>query len=243
MITKYHLQGHWKRDWIKAPGFEDATTRVHWLQAGALFADLRIPLERPDLTGLSCLAELDPSALRRLMDAEGFAGHITVADSHCTWHRQINWHGVPGQADVGQMSFDETCGLIEDGVLAEYRELWQSASQSPLRGAQVSCDAMTGVLIENEEIFLLGIGPNPLGTTDDLIANLESRTAELPALQQHFASEYVLGTWDGASGIAMLSTNPFQEGQVVLERGDDLYWHSQGFDGAQSAKRLEVKGD
>ncbi len=238
MITKNHLQGHWKRDWIKAPGFDDATTCVHWLQAGALFADLRVPLERPDLTGLSCLADLDQSALRSLMNAEGFAGHITVADSQCTWHRQINWHGVPGQADIGLMSFDETGGLIEDGILAEYRELWQSAPQTPLRGAQVRCDAMTGVLIENEEIFLLGIGPNPVGTTDDLIAKLDSGTAELLALQQHFAGEYVLGTWNGASGIAMLSTNPFQEGQVVLERGDGLYWHSQGFDGAQSAKRL-----
>ena len=243
MITEDHLQGHWKRDWIKAPGFEDATTRVHWLQAGSLFADLRIPLERPDLTGLSCLAELDQSALRRLMDAEGFAGHITVADSKCTWHRQINWHGVPGQADIGLMSFDKTGGLIEDGVLAEYRELWQSASQSPLRGAEVSCGEMTGVLIENEEIFLLGIAPNPLGTTHDLIAKLDMGIAEVTALQPQFASEYVLGTWDGASGIGMLSTNPFQEGQVVVERGDGLFWHSLSFDGAKNVKRLQVYGD
>ncbi|MDF1728619.1 MAG: hypothetical protein P1U53_12810, partial [Sulfitobacter sp.] len=108
MITQGDLQGHWRRDWIKAPGFEDHTTRVHWLQAGALFADLRIPLERPDISGHAALADLSSAALRRLMQAEGFAGHITVDKSKCTWHREINWHGVPGQADVGLMSFDET---------------------------------------------------------------------------------------------------------------------------------------
>lgn len=238
MITQGHLQGHWQRDWIKAPGFEDTTTRVHWMQAGALFADLRIPLERPDVAGLSCLADLDAAALRLLMNAEGFAGHITVEDSKCTWHRQINWHGVPEQSDIGAMSFDVAGGLIEDGVLAEYRELWQAVPQPVSRSTKVNCGAMSGVLIDNDAMFLLGIGPPPSGTSQDLTAALESGTVQTSALDQHFASAYVLGRWDGADGIAELSTNPFYEGQVTLERGDNLIWHSLGFDGQGSAQRL-----
>jgi hypothetical protein len=238
VITQMHLQGHWSRDSIKAPGFEDTTTRVHWLQAGVLFGDLRIPLKRPNVTGLSCLADLDAPALRVLMDSEGFAGHITVEDSKCTWHRMINWHGVPGQSDIGLMSFDDGGGLIEDGVLAEYRELWQAMPQPFLRSTKVNCSAMSGVLIENNAVFLLGIGPIPSGTTQDLTAALESGTVQVPALHQHFSSAYVLGKWDGAHGIAELSTNPFYEGHVALERCDSLIWHSLAFDGQHNAQRL-----
>ena len=238
MMTQDDLQGHWQRDWIKAPDFEDATTRVHWLQSGAVFADLRIPLDRPDIAGLSCLAELDVPALRSLMTAEGFAGHITVERGNCTWHRRINWHGVPEQSDIGAMSFDDAGGLIEDGVLAEYRELWQAVPQPPLRSTKVSCGEMRGVLIENDAMFVLGIGPDPRGTTKDLITALDSGRIENAALQQHFASVYVLGRWDGAHGIAELSTNPFTEGQVVLERNDSLLWHSVAFDGPRKVQTL-----
>jgi len=238
LITQRDLQGHWQRDWIKASGFEDTTTRVHWLQAGALFADLRIPLDRPDIAGLSCLADLDAPALRRLMNAEGFAGDITVADSKCTWHRRINWHGVPEQSDIGLMSFDDAGGLIEDGVLAEYRELWQAVPRPPLRSAKVSCGTMSGILIENDTVFLLGIGPDPSGTTQDLITELDSDTAENAALHQHFASVYVLGRWDGGLGIGELSTNPFYEGQVTLERDNSLLWHSIAFTGERSTQPL-----
>lgn len=240
MITQDHLQGHWQRDWIKAPGFEDHTTRVHWLQAGALFADLRIPLERPDVAGYSCLAEFDAPALRAFMGAEGFAGHISLEGSKCTWHRQINWHGMPEQADVGLMAFDNNGGLIEDGVLGEYRELWQAVPRSDLRAAKVTCGAMHGVLIENADLFLLGLGPKPNGTSKNLVEMLDRGKIDVPAMQRHFASAYVLGTWDGPRGIAALSTNPFCEGEVALDRSDTLIWHALGFDGQRSAQKLVI---
>lgn len=235
MITQDDLQGHWQREWIVAPGFEDRTTRVHWLQAGSLFADLRIPLERPDLAGSSCLADLTPAALRVLMDAEGFGGHITVEDKKCTWHREINWHGVPDQPDVGLMSFDDTGGLIEDGVLIEYRELWQTVPQPPLSATKVRCGAMKGILIESDTEFLLGIGPVPSGPR-----NVD--TTEGAALQLHFASAYIWGKWDGAQGIATLATNPFYEGQVAIERGEHLVWHSVAFDGTREVRPLMPAG-
>jgi len=110
MITGGDLQGHWRRDWIKAPGFEDNTTRVHWMQAGEIFVDLRVPLERPDLAGATALADLGPSTLLALTKAEGFAGRIEVVDSNCTWHRAINWHGVPEADELAQGSGGTTAG-------------------------------------------------------------------------------------------------------------------------------------
>lgn len=239
MITIGDLQGHWRRDWIKAPEFEDATTRVNWLQAGTLFGDLRIPMDRPDTAGLTCLADMTPAALRALMEAEGFAGHITVVDEKCTWHRQINWHGVPEQSDIGLMSFDDAGGLIEDGVLAEYRELWQRLPQPDLRSRALRCGDLSGVVIENDAMFMLAIGGEPRGTTSALIQALDKGTAQTAALHAHFASTYVLGRWHGAQGIAALSTNPFCEGQVVLERAESLLWHSMAFDGHRAVQPLK----
>lgn len=210
------------------------------MQAGALFADLRIPLARPDLTDRSCLGDLSQPALASLLAAEGFAGHITVLDDRCTWHRTINWHGVPGRPDTGLMSFDTAGFLIEDGVHAQYRELWQPVQTAPLRGTAVRCGEMTGVLIENDDVFIFGIGHLPVGTTQTLIADLQNGSARAGDLHRVFDSVYVTGTWDGPLGMAHLSTNPFQEGAVALERKGGLVWHALAFDGTAEARALLV---
>ncbi|MEM8658319.1 MAG: hypothetical protein AAGF22_09495 [Pseudomonadota bacterium] len=218
MITEDDLQGHWQRDWIKAQGFEDHQTRVNWMQAGALFADLRIPLDRPSIAGRADLSDLTQGELAQLMTAEGFAGHITVADSRCTWHREINWHGVPDADDIGLMSH-EGGALMEDGVLADYRERWSPQPSGALRGHRLTLGTQTGILIESDETFLLALGPHPTGTSSALRVALAMGTATPAAINAHFASSYSLGRWDGADGIAELSTNPFNEGQRVLTKG------------------------
>ena len=124
MITQADIQGHWVRNWIKAPGFEDHSTRVHWMQAGGLYADIRIPADRPDLSGASSLSALSPDHLLSLGQAEGFAGHVTLDGDHCTWEREINFHGTPDSLDVGAIHFDAQGSMIETGVHADYSELW-----------------------------------------------------------------------------------------------------------------------
>ncbi len=93
-------------------------------------------------------------------------------------------------------------------------------------------------MIENDDVFLLGIGPKPNGTSADLIADLDDGRADHLALRKHFSSAYVLGQWDGPLGIAQLSTNPFEEGQVTLERHGGLVWHRLAFDGQREALPL-----
>lgn len=222
MITKDDLQGHWRRDWIKAPGFADHTTRVHWMQAGDLYADIRVPAQRPELDAFTCLADVPRDMLDPFLEAEGFAGTIDVRDNHCTWRREINWQGVPEVDDIGLMSFKDE-GLIEDGVLAEYRELWQAEPGEPLRGHRITFGDMTGILVENDAVFLIGIGPAPSSNDN---------------LGVQFASTYALGNWEGADGVATLSTNPFCEGQTVLRRDAGFTWHAPSFDGATTARRL-----
>lgn len=238
MITADDLQGHWCRDWITAPGFEDHTTRVHWLQAGAHYADIRVPLVRPDLSSYGCLAEVPQPMLAPLMEAEGFAGSITVEHSACTWARWINWHGMPDGTDIGAMSWDGEGHLIEDGVQAEYREQWSKVPGLPLRAHQLSADGQTGVLVENDEVFLMAMGPKPNGTSADLKTALRENTADPADIAAHFASIYCLGMWEGSDGVAKLSTNPFCEGQPVLHRGTAFEWSPPTFDGISAPQRL-----
>lgn len=232
MITQEDLQGHWRRDWIKAPGLEDHSTRVHWMQAGTLFADVRVPLGRPDISGYCCLADLPTEALDALLQSEGFAGTITVAAGRCTWHRDINWQGQPEMDDIGVMSF-ENGALMENGVFGEYRERWMPEVTQPLRGHRLAYDEMSGVLIENDDVFLVGVGraldAPAMGASPDGID-----------MRMRFASTYALGRWDGKNGIATLSTNPFCEGKIVLTRGATFAWHAPCFDGATEARTLRA---
>lgn len=219
MITQADIQGHWRRDWLRAPGFEDPTTRVHWLQAGEVYADLRLPLERPELGQARALAELPEAALEALAKAEGFAGTTEVTDSICTWTRAINWHGATDEVDAGKLWFDDQGGLIEDGVHAEYRELWQRVAEGPALGQQLSGLGLTAFLVTVGDAFVLGIG-----------------LPDAPAAAKHdvlFERVHALGHWVGETGMADLSTNPFQEGMPVLKRRQDgILWHRRRFDGS-----------
>ena len=240
MIAEADLQGHWRREWIRAPGIEDTTTRVHWLQAGALYADIRVPLDRPDLAGAACLEDLPAVCLLALMRAEGFAGTIDVAGGVCTWTREINWHGTPDTVDAGRMRFDTDCALIEDGVHADYRELWRHIPGPPLTATRVVAGDLAGILVQSDTLFLLAMGdPAALPTTQIRDALAHGDRPE--GLARHFATGYALGHWDGATGIADLSTNPFDEGIPVLEKtqaGLILLGHAVG--GPRAAERLRL---
>ena len=245
MTTQDDLQGLWRRAWIKAPTEnplrEDHTTRVNWAQSGVLYADLRIPLERPLPAGATCLADLDAPALLALMQAEGFAGTIDVADSICTWAREINWHGETPDVDAGRMWFTEDGNLIEDGVHADYRELWQQAAKPPRQARRVEASDLSGILVWSPEMFLLGMGRPDAPATSAMIAALE--TGEIPTdLPAHFETEYTFGHWQLDIGIADLCTNPFREDETALSRrGAGWTWHRAGFDGTPADIPLTAK--
>ncbi|MEO1548992.1 MAG: hypothetical protein AAFR93_01005 [Pseudomonadota bacterium] len=218
MITQDDLQGRWRRAWLKAPGREDHDTHVEWWQAGAQFADIRIPAAR-DVTGARCLADLSPHQLETCLAAEGFAGVTEVAGGVCTWHRHLNWWGPPDGVDAGKMSYDGAGDLIEEGVEGDYSELWRGTAHPPLASQRYRGHGLIAVLVSDPERFLVAIGPAALPD-------------KAPQGLARFASEYSLGTWTGAAGQAQHSTHPFQEGRVVLTRAHaTLTWHRQDTQG------------
>lgn len=212
------LQGHWRRNWIRAPGLEDTTTRVHWLQAGRWCADIRIPLLRPGLGRAKCLADLAPADLATLLGAEGFCGHVTLDADICTWTRTRNWRGFPCPVDAGRLWFDADGHLIEDGVHADYREEWQRRPAPPFTAEAAEADSGDGLLISHASTFLLALGHDAAPAWPALAQSLRDGTATPRDAAPAFASVYILGHWQDGAGIADLSTQPFCEGHAVLTR-------------------------
>lgn len=232
------LQGHWRRAWIKAPGFEDHGTAVHWLQCGDIYADLRIPAHLPDLSGAKAVSDLPPEILLRLMESEGFAGTIDVVDSVCTWTRAINWHGTPEGVDAGRMWFKDTDHLIEDGVYKDYRELWHREADLPHEAKVFGMGAQKGYLVSSDTCFLFAIGNPRAPASDALLAVLAK--GEVPeGLAEHFASVYAFGRWEGDDGVSELSTNPFMQGKVgITRRGTEFTIYTIAYDGTE--RRIDV---
>lgn len=231
MITADDLQGHWRRIWIRSPGGEDRTTRVRWLQAGACFADIRVPADLPDITGAVSLAEIGPRLLRSFLACEGFAGTITVENAVCTWHRRINWHGASDRVDAGRMSFDETGGLIEEGTQADYSELWRRAGTATLHACKVAGDGREGVFVTSGETFILGLGRPQAPASAPIMAALSEGRIPEEAIEL-FRDVYLFGRWSGQEGTVLLSTDPFLVGGPALRRrGSTLSLARHDFDG------------
>ncbi len=212
------LQGHWRRNWLRAPGFEDSTTRVHWVQSGPWCADIRVPLIRPGLN-VPSLSDLTGPELALLLSAEGFAGRTSLAGDVCTWARQWNWRGFPCAVDAGRLEFDASGHLIEDGVHADYREEWHRVPAPDWAAWAAATDVADGMLISNGTGFVLGLGQRDAPARPSLVQALREGTADPAEAAPAFASVYAMGRWRGAQGVADLSTQPFCEGHVVLTRG------------------------
>jgi hypothetical protein len=239
-LNNADLQGHWRRNWLRAPGVEDRTTRVNWVQAGNWCADIRVPLIRP-LKSVAALSAISGPDLAQLLSAEGFAGHITLAGDVCTWRRSWNWHGFPCPVDAGTLWFDDDGHLIEDGVHARYREEWVRVSGDPWRAEAVETDTADGMLISNDRDFVLGLGQRGAAAWPSLANALRDGEADPAAAAMAFHSVYVMGHWEGTRGIADLSTQPFCEGRAVLARGKDAATLTlPDFNGAEVTRTLRL---
>lgn len=240
MISENDVQGHWRRLWLRTRDHEDTITRVHWLQSGGLFADIRIPLERPNLGDAECLADLSTEALTALLDAEGFAGSTRVQDSICTWARHINWHGESDDIDAGRLSFDASGDLIEEGIHADYAERWTREDELPNAARMLERGERRGFLVTVGERFVFALGRPDAPSSRSLIETLAKEERPDDALGSFFDCVYCLGRWESAAGHVELSTNPFLEGQIVLRKGESqvTFFH-QGYSGARETVRLK----
>ncbi len=222
------VQGLWRRLWLRAPGQEDATTEVHWLQAGALHVDLRLPAGLP--SDALAPADLDAAGLRAIARAEGFAGVTSVERGVCTWTRRINWRGPLDGPDVGALFFEDG-DLMERGVFADYAELWRrvetpSALARPTLSARQlrRADGQLAIAVRAGDRFLLGrAAPEALAASGSLAARLELALSHRHrgALKRLFDMEFCRGRVTPEGGRIERSTQPGRKGALAF--GPDLF--------------------
>jgi hypothetical protein len=151
--------GLWRRRLLESESVRDTDTEVWWLQTGSLYADLRQPAR------MQPAARTTPLQLAR---QEGFAGALEVKGDLLTWHRWLDFRPPTGIADVGRMHFEGAL-LIEYGVHARYREVWErtaAASDDRLALALQSeradggeWRARRGVLVVLGDYFMFALDP------------------------------------------------------------------------------------
>ncbi|MEO0682001.1 MAG: hypothetical protein AAF192_16480 [Pseudomonadota bacterium] len=229
------LQGIWRRDWLRAPGIEDAETEVLWFQAGPWHVDLRLP---PGLEALSGpLSGLDVNALDLVAQAEGFAGETTLERGVCAWRRKINWRGPTEGPDAGRLSWRDEA-LHEDGVFADYEELWRRDAPGPAEALRLTDDAgRLAILIRVGDRFALGrAAPEGMGGAP-LAERLRTALAarHRAALERLFDMEFCCGRLAEEGGRIERSTLPGRAGDLAFAgdpfSGAEATLLSRSFDG------------
>lgn len=124
------LCGLWRRVVLEAPGTPpDTTTRVWWLQTPTLYVDLRLPAARRGVPSCTTLDAASDDDLDTLAQQAGFAGQTWLDGTLCRWQRDIDFQPPSGVPDEGRLRIDDGW-IVEDGVHASYREVWQREDDS-----------------------------------------------------------------------------------------------------------------
>ena len=215
--------GVWQRSLLETPQGRDSESLVFWLQTSLWHADLRIPAQRPDFSGITCLAECDDKQLLWLATQQGFCGVTQVDGEHCTWHRQLDFQPPNGSRDIGRMVFDGEC-ITESGVEAEYLEIWKRLPRS--RGRVAALELVTeGNELPSRPTWLLVAGDcfiyvrgrsRPIPAAADLASLIAEIRPSRPQLLDWLNVEISFGHRYGPAPWRIEhSTLPFREGQTL----------------------------
>jgi hypothetical protein len=132
--------GVWQRSLLETPESRDSESIVYWLQTRHWHADLRIPANRPDFSGIASLADCNDQQLAWLATQQGFCGLTQVDDGYCTWHRLLDFQPASGRRDIGHMAIDAE-RIAETGVNTDYLEIWNRLPRS--RGGTAALELVT----------------------------------------------------------------------------------------------------
>lgn len=220
------LCGLWRRVVLESPGAPaDTTTRVFWLQTPTLYVDLRVPSSRSLGVPRCALSAMDDRQLAELAQQSGFAGQAFLEGDVCRWRRDVDFQPPTGVPDEGRLEIDGDV-IVEDGVHAAYREVWQRVEDSTgdwLARRWTADDGTPGgrecFLVAGGTWFLYARarGGAPLPHATSLGALAQSRGLDRTALGALLDFEISLGrrAGDVAAWRIELSTLPAREGAAL----------------------------
>ncbi len=122
------LLGSWTREWIDRRGKQTNALDVHYLQTPSIFADVRFPRDRGDLSHAKSFDDLSDAELTQLAKQRGFTGHTTVTGLISTWHHELDFQPADSSADIGRIERKGADAMFEYALDSSYTELWKSTS-------------------------------------------------------------------------------------------------------------------
>lgn len=216
--------GLWRRTLLEQAGVIDTTTLVLVIQTEQYHADIRIPAPRPEFSKIHRLEHCSSEQLSWLATQQGFTGITQINGNVSQWLRDHDFQPSNDQRDIGEMRFESDDIVVETGVDAEYREIWQKVTDSH---HNLSVSHTTG---ENRH----GIKtPARLFTANKTFAYVRPRSVTLPkaasmteAIDSYQPNKEVLLDWldfeisfgeiiDQHHGQITHSTFPFREGHAM----------------------------
>lgn len=124
------LQGVWTREWGETGGTRSVEFDVHYLQTPAWFGDLRIPLDRPDMSHARAFADLSGRELAALARQKGFAGRTIVHGIQATWQHEVDFQPGASEADAGRLERLGPGRIYEHGLDGSYTEAWRAIASA-----------------------------------------------------------------------------------------------------------------
>lgn len=193
-------RGLWRRLALERPdGSGDITSQVLWLQTESLFVDVRIPADRPVVSGFHA----------DLSRQEGFAGRVRHDGDCVQWLRRIDYRplGVPDEGRVRR----EGRMLVERGLHEPYVEHWW----------QVEDGADTEVIADTERCIIVRAGDHLMLAEErrpSAPANLVAAVEDPGALALSLDCEITYARRAATGWCIAASTLPWREGRVLTAR-------------------------
>lgn len=217
------FRGLWRREVITAPGLRDETTQVFWLQTATWYADIRVAPGRPGQRAPDGFAAYADAELLELARIQGFAGELSIGDGVCLWRRDVD-RQPPGETpDEGRCSFDGADVMIEEGVHADYQEIWRRVpgSDGPFAAFRLEGPAEAGglLLFAGEHLMEVRARAGAPLAGPSLAALVEARLAagDRAGAEDLLQTRLRYAQADAQGWRARLSTHPWLEGRPLWD--------------------------
>lgn len=214
------LSGLWRRSLIvRADGTRDVGTWVRWLQGPGLYADLRQPAARPDVSTVQCLRDLTMPQLDWMAGQDGFAGQLLGDGGIFEWQRDIDFQPPAPMPDRGSLDRDGDV-MIEKGYHSPYIEHWHpdTGSTPPLYALRLrdGTGGCVGQVVRVGDLFAYARG-RAMGLPElpDLCTCIAG-AGSLAQAQDMVDCEISFGVVTASGWIIERSTLPFREGQRLF---------------------------
>ena len=199
----------------------DITTQAFWLQTTSWHADLRIPVNRPDFSGITGLQQCSRAQLDWLAAQQGFAGITHVQESTCQWQRHADFQPPTGLRDIGHMVFLRPDLAVETGVESRYLEVWQklpdsTGAEAVLQRLVAGVEQPEWYLVSGQYFMHVRGRAEELDAAASLLSFAQREKVGDGRMRELVDFEISFGRRAAHAWRIQLSTLPFLEGAIAL---------------------------